>query len=161
MRSDRPVPVYQAVVAAPGFALGVRCNADEIIEIEFLPPRPEIAPIGLLAQESVRQLHAWLQDPHFVFALPLAPAGTPFQRRVWAQISAIPCGQTRHYADLANALHSAPRAVGGACGANPYPLIVPCHRVVAKHGGLGGFNRARDGLLLEIKHWLLAREGVR
>lgn len=152
---------YQAVVAAPGFALGVRCSADEIFEIEFLAPRAEEAPQTLLAKEVVRQLRAYLKDPRFEFGLPLAPAGTPFQRRVWAQISAIPCGQTRCYGDLAQALKSAPRAVGGACGSNPYPLVVPCHRVVAKDGGLGGFNRASGGLLLDIKRWLLAHEGVR
>lgn len=152
---------YQAVVAAPGFSLGVRCSLDEIFEIEFLPTQKEIPPGNLLAQETVRQLCAWLNDPRFIFTLPLAPAGTPFQRRVWEQISAIPCGQTRHYGDLSTTLHSAPRAVGGACGANPYPLIIPCHRVVAKDGGLGGFNRERGGLLLDIKRWLLAHEGAR
>lgn len=152
---------YQAVVAAPGFALGVRCGEDEIFEIEFLAPRAEVTPQTLLAKETVRQLRAYLKNPRFEFGLPLAPAGTPFQRRVWAQIGAIPCGQTRCYGDLAQTLKSAPRAVGGACGANPYPLVVPCHRVIAKGGGLGGFNRERGGLLLDIKRWLLAHEGVR
>lgn len=152
---------YQAIVAAPGFALGVRCSADDIHEIEFLPAQPERAPQSLLAIETVRQLRAYLATPHFEFTLPLAPAGTVFQRRVWTQISAIPCGQTRCYGDLAEDLHSAARAVGGACGANPYPLVVPCHRVVARGGGLGGFNRERGGLLLDIKRWLLAHEGVR
>ncbi|SMB21030.1 Methylated-DNA-(Protein)-cysteine S-methyltransferase [Sterolibacterium denitrificans] len=152
---------YQAIVAAPGFALGVRCSADEILEIEFLPACQEVKPQTLLAKEAVRQLRAWLKDPQFEFTLPLAPAGTPFQRKVWAQISAIPCGQTRSYGDLAERIGSAPRAVGGACGANPYPLVVPCHRVVARDGGLGGFNRERGGLLLDIKRWLLAHEGMR
>jgi methylated-DNA-[protein]-cysteine S-methyltransferase len=150
---------YQTIVSAPGFSLGVRCSTDEILEIEFLPPCPEIAPKSLLAKEAVRQLRAWLKNPQFAFSLPLAPAGTPFQRKVWAQISAIPCGQTRSYGDLAERIGSAPRAVGGACGANPYPLVVPCHRVVARDGGLGGFNRERGGLLLDIKRWLLTHEG--
>lgn len=151
---------YQTIVAAPGFALGVRCSADEILEIEFLPPCEAVAPQTPLAKETVRQLRAWLKDARFEFSLPLAAAGTPFQRKVWAQISAIPCGQTRSYGDLAEAIGSAPRAVGGACGANPYPLVVPCHRVVARDGGLGGFNRERGGLLLDIKRWLLAHEGL-
>lgn len=152
---------YQAVIAAPGFALGLRCNDDEITTIEFLEARPELAATTLLAQEAARQLRCYLQNPTFVFTLPLAPAGTPFQRRVWTQIAAIPHGETRTYAALAQALHSAPRAVGGACGANPYPLVVPCHRVVASDGGLGGFARQRGGLLLDIKQWLLVHEGVR
>ena len=151
---------YQAIVAAPGFSLGVRCNDDEILVIDFLEARAELPPSTLLAHEAVRQLRAYLKDPAFTFGVPLAPAGTPFQHRVWAQIGAIPCGETRTYGDIAAALKSAPRAVGGACGANPYPLVVPCHRVVASGGGLGGFARERGGLLLDIKRWLLAHEGI-
>ena len=87
----------------------------------------------------------------------LRPAGTVFQRRVWAMIAAIPAGHTSTYADIAAHLHTAPRAVGQACGANPVPLLVPCHRVVAR-GGLGGFARCDGGYLLEVKRWLLAHE---
>ena len=152
---------FQAVIAAPGFALGLRCTADEISAIEFLAPRAEIAATTLLAQEAARQLRCYLRDPTFAFSLPLAPNGTPFQRRVWAQIGKIPHGKTSTYGALALAIHSAPRAVGGACGANPYPLVVPCHHVVASNGGLGGFSRQQGGLLLDIKRWLLAHEGVR
>lgn len=152
---------YQAIVAAPGFALGVRCDDDEIVEIAFLPPQPEVAPANALAAEAARQLHAWLADPGFVFGLPLRPSGTAFQRRVWQQIAAIPEGQVRTYGDLARALNNAPRAVGQACGANPFPLVVPCHRVVAADGGLGGFARHGGGFLLDVKRWLLAHEGRR
>ena len=149
---------YQAVVAAPGFALGIHCSDDEITAIDFIEPRPEQAPTTPLAAEAVRQLHAYLADPNFIFGLPLRPAGTTFQRRVWAQISAIPTGQTHTYGQLAKALKNAARAVGQACGANPYPLVIPCHRVVATGGGMGGFARERGGLLLDIKRWLLTHE---
>jgi len=153
---------YTAIVPALGFCLGVNCNDDEITGIDFLEPRAEIAPKSLLAKEAVRQLRAWLADPHFVFALPLAPAGTAFQRRVWAGISAIPVGMTKSYGELAAAIHSGPRAVGNACGANPYPIVVPCHRVVAanraNNGGLGGFACHRGGFLLDVKRWLLEHE---
>ncbi len=149
---------YQAVVAAPAFALGIRCNDDEITAIDFLEPRAEIAPHTPLAQEAVRQLRAWLRDPRFEFGLPLAPAGTAFQRRVWAGIAAIPSGATRSYGEIAAAIGSGPRAVGNACGANPYPVVVPCHRVVAANLGLGGFARNRGGFLLDVKRWLLAHE---
>jgi len=90
----------------------------------------------------------------------LRPSGTTFQRRVWAQIAAIPNHQTRTYGEVAKALHNAPRAVGQACGANPFPLVVPCHRVIATGGGLGGFARNRGGFLLDVKRWLLAHEGL-
>jgi methylated-DNA-[protein]-cysteine S-methyltransferase len=150
---------HQAVVAAPGFCLGVRCDADEIVGIDFLAACTEIAPQNPLAVEAVRQLRAYLGDSSLVFSLPLRPSGTPFQRRVWEQIAAIPGRQTRTYGELARALHNAPRAVGQACGANPFPLVVPCHRVIASGGGLGGFARQRGGFLLDVKRWLLAHEG--
>lgn len=155
---------YQAVInvreASTEFALGVRCNDDEVVAIDYIAPRAAVTPRTLLAKEAVRQLRAYLKDPSFDFGLPLAAAGTLFQRRVWDCITAIPCGETRTYGELALSLKSAPRPVGGACGANPYPLIVPCHRVVASGGGLGGFARERGGLLLEIKRWLLAHENA-
>lgn len=151
---------YQAVVSLPTFSLGIRCNADEITAIDFLEPRAEAAPQALLAKEAVRQLRAYLKNPRFEFGLPLAPAGTPFQRRVWAGIAAIPAGSTRSYGVLAQSIGSGARAVGNACGANPYPVVVPCHRIVASSGGLGGFARNRGGFLLDVKRWLLAHEGI-
>jgi methylated-DNA-[protein]-cysteine S-methyltransferase len=154
--------LYQAIIAAPGFALGVQCDDDEITRIDFLEPRAELAPKTPLAAEAVRQLKAYITDPHFVFGLPLRPVGTTFQRRVWAQISAIPTGQTHTYGQLAKSLNNAPRAVGQACGANFYPVLIPCHRVIATGGAgdkkLGGFARARGGFLLDVKRWLLNHE---
>ena len=151
-------PLYQAILSAPGFSIGLRCSSREVIGIDYLPANPEQAPRTPLAKEAVRQLRAYLNDPAFAFGLPLAPAGTPFQRQVWEHISAIPHGHTISYGELAKAIPSGPRAVGGACGANPYPIVVPCHRVVAAGGRIGGFGRQRAGLLLDIKHWLLAHE---
>ena len=151
---------FQAIVAAPGFCIGVRCDEREVLAISYLEPCAEQVPDNPLAVEAVRQLRAYLADPGFRFDLPLRPAGTAFQRRVWAQIAAIPSRSTRCYGDLARDLHNAPRAVGQACGANPYPLVVPCHRVIAGNGGLGGFARQRGGFLLDVKRWLLAHEGA-
>lgn len=149
---------YAAIVTAPSFSIGIECNADEITGIAYLEPQPEIPPKTPLAQDAVRQLRAWLADPAFAFGLPLAPAGTHFQRRVWQRISAIPTGQTLSYGEVAAAIHSGPRAVGNACGANPYPIVVPCHRVVAANQALGGFGRQGAGFLLDIKRWLLLHE---
>lgn len=153
---------FNAIVSAHGFALGIHCDNDWLQEVVFLPPQYERMPDNPLAMETARQLLAWLKNPHFEFGLPLMPSGTPFRRRVWDAISAIPCGQTRSYGDIAKSIHSAPRAVGGACGANPFPVIVPCHRVVSQspgfNDGLGGFGNAREGLQLDIKRWLLQHE---
>ena len=156
---------YQAIVRAPTFSLGIRCTADEITGIEYLPLQAGQAPDTPLAAEAVRQLRAYLADPAFVFGLPLRPQGTNFQRRVWQAIADIPCGQVASYGTVAKKIRSGPRAVGGACGANPYPLVVPCHRVVSA-AGLGGFGGVGgDGttihFLLDIKRWLLAHEGLK
>ena len=159
MASSTPANRYQAVLAAPVFSLGVRCDDDEVIGLDYLPPADELAPTNALAVETVRQLRAYFDNPDFVFGLPLRPAGTLFQRRVWTQIAAIPAREIRTYGEVAKAIKNAPRAVGQACGANPYPLVVPCHRVVAAGGGLGGFGGSGGtGFLLDIKRWLLAHE---
>ena len=106
---------------ARSFSLGIRCNGDELTEILYLPGRLQQAAGTPLAAEAVRQIQAYLADPAFVFSLPLQPSGTRFQRRVWDAIAAIPRGQTQSYGEVAKLLHSGPRAVGGACGANPFP----------------------------------------
>jgi len=89
---------------------------------------------------------------------PLAPAGTPFQKRVWKALRKISPGKTKSYGAIAQAIGKpkAVRAVGGACGANPIPVLIPCHRVLAANGKLGGFSGG-----LEWKRQLLAREGVK
>lgn len=149
---------YDAVLDAPGFRLGLRCDDAGISAIDFLADDvPLKRPESALARAAAQQIAAYLADPGSRFALPLKPAGTSFQRRVWQAIAAIPSGETRSYGEIARALGSAPRAVGQACGANPYPLVIPCHRVVGA-AGIGGFAHARDGLLLAVKRWLLAHE---
>jgi methylated-DNA-[protein]-cysteine S-methyltransferase len=142
----------------PAFSIGIRCDNDQVVGIDYLPPRDPQSPRGALGMETVRQLQAWLRDPCFVFGLPLAAAGTHFQRRAWHTIADIPSGETRSYGEIAKQLGSGPRAVGNACGANPYPIVVPCHRVIAANHGLGGFARQRGGVPLEIKRWLLWHE---
>lgn len=152
---------YQAVFSLPCTRLGIRVDANALLALDFLPlEMPARPPATQIAQLVWEELSAYLADPGHVFKLPLQMGGTPFQLRVWQQIAAIPAGQTSTYGDLAVALQSAPRAVGNACGANPIPLVVPCHRVVGK-SGLGGFNRQQTNLTLDIKRWLLRHEGHR
>tara|TARA_R110002126_G_scaffold5452_13_gene28788 strand:- start:4220 stop:4738 length:519 start_codon:yes stop_codon:yes gene_type:complete len=97
------------------------------------------APTTLLT-EAARQLTAYFDGALTAFDLPLAPAGSAFRKRVWQAMADIPYGETRTYGDLARSAGSAARAVGGACGANPIPVILPCHRVVAANGGAGGYS---------------------
>ena len=96
------------------------------------------------------QLAQWFRGARRGFSLALAPAGTPFQRRVWGALSGIPYGQTRSYGDISRALGSSPRAVGRANATNPVCVIVPCHRVIGSDGALTGYafgERRKLGLL--------------
>lgn len=114
---------------------------------------------GDLADEpfasAASQLAAYFAGELTDFDLPLAPAGTPFQLRVWSALRTIPYGRTWSYADLAQQVESASRAVGLANGKNPIALIIPCHRVIGSDGSLtgygGGLDRKRYLLELESK----------
>ena len=157
-RSSGTVRAFQARLAAPFGVVGVRTEGECIAEIVYLPrSQTPLAPANRLAERACRQIERYLDDPCFRWDLPLARAGTEFQRRVWKEIAAIPSGRVRRYGELAQDLDSAPRAVGQACGENRYPLVIPCHRVVAA-GGLGGFAHRDAGFLLSVKAWLLRHE---
>ena len=109
-----------------------------------------------LLVEAARQLDAYFAGKLRDFDLPLRPAGSEFETRVWAAMQDIPYGETRSYGDLAAATGSAPRAVGRACGHNPIPIVIPCHRVLGK-GWMGGYS-GQGGL--KTKEALLALEGA-
>jgi methylated-DNA-[protein]-cysteine S-methyltransferase len=106
----------------------------------------------------LQKIEQYLEDARSDLELDLELDGTPFQRHVWQALRAIPPGRTLTYGELAQRIGSGARAVGNACRANPCPLVVPCHRVVAAKG-LGGFAGERSGRKLEIKRWLLHHEG--
>ena len=149
---------YQAKLPTPFGMLGICCEADTLTDIDFLESDITLhLPTQVFAREVCRQLQAYFIDPDFHFNLPLKLNGTAHQIKVWQAISAIPPGQTRNYGDLATLLASSPRAVGQACGSNPIPIVIPCHRVVSK-SGIGGFIHQRARGALDIKRWLLAYE---
>lgn len=101
------------------------------------------------------QLEEYFAGQRRAFDLPLAPEGTLFQQAVWAQIARIPYGQTRSYGEIATRLGGVgkARAVGGAAGKNPLPIVIPCHRLIGSSGRLTGFSGG-----LQIKEFLLALE---
>lgn len=151
---------YQAKLAAPFAVLGIRTAGERLAGIDYLPKgAATLAPMNRLAERACRQIERYLDDAGFRFALPFEFRGTEFQCRVWQAVYRIPSGRTRSYLDIARELESAPRPVGGACGANRIPLVIPCHRVLASHG-IGGFMHARRGPPLEVKRWLLRHEGA-
>lgn len=152
-----PFP-YQAQLQTFFGVIGIRCENDALIAITFLTPDCAVSsPRDAFAREVCAQLTAYFADANFQFDLPLKLSGTPHQFKVWQALRDIPCGRVQTYGELAAALHSSPRAVGQACGNNPIPIVIPCHRVVSR-AGLGGFMHRADSGALDIKHWLLKHE---
>lgn len=151
---------YQAKLSVPFGVLGICCSENILTGIDFLPAseKPQRAS-NALAEAVCEQLLYYLENPGAPFSVPLDLHGTLHQQKVWQAMLTIPRGQTRSYGELAIELKSCAQAVGQACGANPIPVIVPCHRVVGR-AGLGGFAHHRSGAHLDIKRWLLAHEGV-
>jgi len=153
---------YAALVALPdgAFRLGIRICDGGLSQIHLVPPDFKIRKSNHnseLVGRIVSQLDDYLDDPGSVFSLPLTLQGSVFQRRVWQALATIPAGKTFTYGALAKKLGTSSRAIGGACRANPVPVVIPCHRVVAAHG-IGGYAGHTSGEVLGIKNWLLDHE---
>ena len=154
--------LFETTIDTPIGTLRLLADGEALVAIEFPehagPPRPsgaraaQDAPVLARAR---RQLAEYFAGERTRFDLPLAAAGTPFQRRVWAALSGIPYGETRSYSDIAAEVANvrAVRAVGAANGRNPLPIVVPCHRVIGSDGRLTGFGGG-----LPTKAWLLRHE---
>lgn len=149
---------HDAVIAVPFGRLGIRLTDGRLADVDFLDSKiPLRAPKGAAARRACRALSAYLRDPRLKFRLPLEIGGTDFRRRVWRALQRIPAGKVLSYGELARKLKTGARAVGNACRANPIPIVIPCHRVVAADGK-GGFMGKTTGRALAIKDWLLAHE---
>jgi methylated-DNA-[protein]-cysteine S-methyltransferase len=161
MNKQQSSNIFNAIVATPFGAMGIRTGGALVTELVYLPADyAEKDAQDAVAALAAEQILRYCADADFPFSLPLARVGSEFQRRVWAAICSIPRGQVRTYGELARYLESAPRAIGQACGQNWFPLAVPCHRVTGANG-LGGFAHHDDanGFHLNVKRWLLAHEG--
>lgn len=149
-------------IHTPFTGLEVRCTDEFVVSVDFIA-KSETERVTevktALMQQVMEQIAAYCQTPWQMFDLPVKLQGTEFQHRVWQALQAIPPGQIKTYGDLARELDTSPRAVGNACRQNPVPLIIPCHRVVAKQG-IGGFGGVTHGQVLAIKQQLLRHEGV-
>ena len=130
------------------------CATDSAL-LKLLPGAEQSLPSNALTEEAATQLCAYFSGQLRQFDLPLAAAGTPFQKRCWSVLATINYGETRSYAWQAQQMGNSQlaRAVGSANGANPLPFFIPCHRIIATNGGLGGYN-----LGIQNKLWLLNHE---
>lgn len=153
--------LYTQMIEAPFGPLQCAVNeAGEVVSIDFVTsrgPRPldgaVVDPRRL--ERLALQLREFFEGSRTEFDLPLSSRGTDFQKRVWAELRKIPFGATRSYQEIALAIGrpEATRAVGAANGANPIPIVVPCHRVIGANGALTGFGGG-----LPVKRWLLEHE---
>ena len=147
------------IIETPIGALNARVDdAGRLVELHFAEKRPVVAEAPVGNWPVAQQLFEYFSGKRKAFELDLAPRGTEFQLAVWNALLAIPYGDTISYAELARRIGkpSAVRAVGAANGANPIPVIIPCHRVIGSNGTLTGYGGG-----IERKQWLLALEGRR
>ena len=149
----------KAIIQAPFGTLVLEASDSHLLNIEVKIETSGLsAPTTPLLLEATRQFNAYFDDPLRPFSLPLFQQGTAYQNRVWQALSAIPPSSVKSYGQLADELHSGARAVASACRANRFPVIIPCHRVVAVNG-IGGYCGTATGTLLKVKRWLLQHEG--
>ena len=147
-----------AIILTPIAKFGLYAKGDVLIKAEWVLDnrtlrQPETEFLGNILQ----QINNFWQGAFLFSSIPMFRQGTEYRIKVMEELYRIPAGETRTYADLAASLASAPRAIGGACRNNPFPLLIPCHRVVSITG-LGGYSGETEGELPEIKQKLLAHE---
>lgn len=150
-------PRYRQVVHSPLGGLAILANDDAIVAVKFGAQQHADDRPNQLTRFGGQQLAEYFDGRRHVFDVPVAGPGTTFQRRVWRALCEIPFGTSCSYQQLARAIGqpTAARAVGSANGANPIPIIVPCHRVIGAAGQLVGFGGG-----LQRKRWLLEHEGT-
>jgi methylated-DNA-[protein]-cysteine S-methyltransferase len=149
--------IHRITMQSPIGPLTISEQDGAIIALDWRD-EPESAPTPTpLLRRAAKQLTEYFAGQRHDFDLPLAPQGTAFQQKVWKRMAKIPYGKVITYGDLAHAVGSAPRAIGGACGRNPIAIILPCHRVVGGSGALTGYSGAGG---LNTKQFLLELEGA-
>ena len=159
-KTKQPV-TESAVIKTPFAKLELVFELGVLMRVDLFSRKKLSQPTSDVAKNVCQQVNDYCskQLPNLEFDIERQAKGTLFQKKVWRALQKIPVGQVVTYGELAQQLKTSARAVGNACRANPVPLVIPCHRVVAKTG-LGGFSGSRDGLPMKIKMWLLEHEGV-
>ncbi len=151
--------MFNMVINSPIGKLGFEFTDESLTAVHFDVEAPVTPATTVLEKQVKMQINSYLSGKLAQFTLPIELSGTDFQKRVWLQLQKIPFGQTISYGDLAKKLDTSARAVGNACRKNPVPVIIPCHRVVAKQG-IGGFSGQTEGLQIDRKRQLLKLESA-
>lgn len=149
-------PHIDAAYDSPIGRLGITLRGAALTHIVLIGANDSVALYrSRPAQQVLKQLDRYFSDPRSRFELQLDPSGTPFQRRVWQALSMLLSGEVVTYGHLARQLGTSARAVGGACRANPIPLVIPCHRVTGANCVGGYMGTCRH---VRLKRWLLTHE---
>jgi methylated-DNA-[protein]-cysteine S-methyltransferase len=150
---------YTSIIVTPIGKIGITTKHDQLIQLSWITDNTPIAPPEDAINIHIeRELNHYFNNPQYIFQVEYELTGTPFQKKVWEALCTIPSGTTHSYGELAKQLQSSPRAIGQACRVNPIPIVVPCHRIVAKQH-LGGYAGERDGSMMTVKTALLRHEG--
>lgn len=152
---------YSAIISTPVGRLGIITSDMHLLKIDFLETSsPDIKPTenGLTQQIVAQLIEYFSRNSQHIFDLPIHLTGTKLQLKIWSRLRRIPAGNTVTYSELADEAKTHPRVIGNICRANPIPIVIPCHRVVAKNS-LGGFCGKTNGRWLTIKQQLLEHEG--
>lgn len=152
-----PCARVATVAPSPIGALEVTVAGDAVVAIDWTDAAVTPEPNHPILQSARRQLAAYFAGDLRTFDLPLEPAGDPFECAVWRAMLNIPYGHTETYGFIGESIGKTARAVGGACGRNPIPVVIPCHRVVGANGHMTGYS-GKGGV--ETKQWLLRHEGA-
>lgn len=152
---------YDVIFTTDLATIGLQFDGSKLIKVKYLNKKSQKAPQSKTNKDVKNKIEKYLDPSSKTKSVnvDVSLSVTPFQRKVLKQLQKIPYGETRTYGDIAKILKTSPRAVGNACRNNPVPIIIPCHRVVAANG-IGGYDGARSGRLLNIKYKLLEIEGV-
>jgi len=137
--------------------LKIEANDTYLVSLKFSESKTDNKSGNEITQHAVIQLKEYFEGKRNSFEIPLRPAGSQFEQKVWSELQRIPFGSTTTYGNIARKLGdvNSVRAVGRANGRNPIPVIIPCHRVVGSDNSLTGYSGG-----LERKEWLLSHEGV-
>lgn len=151
-------PHYNAVIDLPFGRFAICANDDGLLQVVPVSRATRLKKADHpVAADVCQQLQSYSADSKFHFSVTVKAGGTPFQKKVWRALCKIPAHQTVTYGEMAHTLRTSARAVGNACRRNPAPIVVPCHRVVAKNG-TGGYMGKRQGSAIQMKSWLLRHE---
>ena len=152
------LPEPDTVFASQLGLIGLWFSGNVLTRVAYLQGHKVVAAGSEIALAAQADIERFITGERQSVDIAWRLEGTAFQKKVLKELLRIPYGEVRTYGDIAGQLGTSARAVGNACRNNPLPLVIPCHRVVAADG-IGGYDGARSGRLLEIKRRLLANEG--